>query len=76
MTINPVWFGVLMTIVAEIIVVIVLGLIGAIRRKDPEEEADLMMTEEEFRETIANAIRESVGNAIREKMDGGHGKEE
>lgn len=75
MYVNGFWLGVLMVIVAEIIFIIIGALINTIRHKDdPEEDADLMMTEEEFRATIENAIRASVDEVIREKFD--NGKEE
>lgn len=74
MYVNGFWFGVLMVIVAEIIFIIIGALINTIRHKDDEEEGDLMMTEEEFRATIENAIRASVDEVIREKFD--NGKEE
>lgn len=71
MTVDPFWFGVLMTLVAEIGFVIIGAIINTIHhRNDPEEETDLMMSEEEFRATIENAIRASVDDVIREKFDG------
>ena len=71
MTVDPFWFGVLMTLVAEIMFIIIGAIINTIHhRNDPEEEADLMMSEEEFRATIENAIRASVDDVIREKFDG------
>ena len=74
MYVNGFWLGVLMVIVAEIIFIIIGALINTIRHKDDEDEGDLMMTEEEFRATIENAIRASVDEVIREKFD--NGKEE
>ena len=74
MYVNGFWLGVLMVIVAEIIFIIIGALINTIRHKDDEEEGDLMMSEEEFRATIENAIRASVDEVIREKFD--NGKEE
>lgn len=74
MYVNGFWLGVLMVIVAEIIFIIIGALINTIRNKDDEDEGDLMMSEEEFRATIENAIRASVDEVIREKFD--NGKEE
>lgn len=74
MYVNGFWLGVLMVIVAEIIFIIIGALINTIRHKDDEDEGDLMMSEEEFRATIENAIRASVDEVIREKFD--NGKEE
>ena len=74
MYVNGFWFGVLMVIVAEIIFIIIGALINTIRHKDDEDDGDLMMSEEEFRATIENAIRASVDEVIREKFD--NGKEE
>ena len=74
MYVNAFAMGVLLTIVAEIIFVIIGALINTIRHKDDEDEGDLMMSEEEFRATIENAIRASVDEVIREKFD--NGKEE
>lgn len=71
MYVDSFWFGVLMTLVAEIMFIIIGAIINTIHhRNDPEEEADLMMSEEEFRATIENAIRASVDDVIREKFDG------
>ena len=39
MTINPVWFGVLMTIVAEIVLFILIGILRSIFVPDDEEES-------------------------------------
>lgn len=74
MYVNGFWLGVLMVIVAEIIFIIIGALINTIRHKDDEDEGDLMMSEEEFRATIENAIRASVDEVIREKFE--NGKEE
>lgn len=74
MYVNGFWLGVLMVIVAEIIFIIIGALINTIRHKEDEDEGDLMMSEEEFRATIENAIRASVDEVIREKFD--NGKEE
>ena len=71
MYVNGFWLGVLMVIVAEIIFIIIGALINTIRHKDDEDEGDLMMSEEEFRATIENAIRASVDEVIREKFDDG-----
>ena len=73
MYVDSFWFGVLMTLVAEIGFVIIGAIINTIHhRNDPEEEADLdvMMSEEEFRDMIRLAVRDAADNVIREKFDG------
>ena len=72
MTVDPFWFGVLMTLVAEIGFVIIGAIINTIHhRNDPEEEdGDVMMSEEEFRAMIREAVRDAADNVIREKFDG------
>lgn len=75
MTLNPVWFGVLMTIVAEIILIIIGAIINVARNKGEEEDGGLLMSEEEFRDVIMAAIRESVDEVVREKMSGDDGTE-
>lgn len=69
MYVNGFWFGVLMVIVAEIIFIIIGALINTIRNKEDEEEGDLMMSEEEFRSMIREAVRDAADNVIREKFD-------
>ena len=72
MTVDPFWFGVLMTLVAEIGFVIIGAIINTIHhRNDPEvENGDVMMSEEEFRAMIREAVRDAADNVIREKFDG------
>lgn len=72
MTVDPFWFGVLMTLVAEIGFVIIGAIINTVHhRNDPEEEdGDVMMSEEEFRAMIREAVRDAADNVIREKFDG------
>ena len=72
MTVDPFWFGVLMTLVAEIGFVIIGAIINTIHhRNDPEgEDGDVMMSEEEFRAMIREAVRDAADNVIREKFDG------
>ena len=70
MYVDSFWFGVLMTLVAEIMFIIIGAIINTIHhRNDPEEEADLMMSEEEFRSMIREAVRDAADNVIREKFD-------
>ena len=76
MTLNPIAFGVLMTIVAEIVLVIIGAIINVARNKGEEEDGGLLMSEEEFRDVIMAAIRESVDEVVREKMSGDDGAEE
>ena len=72
MYVDSFWFGVLMTLVAEIGFVIIGAIINTIHhRNDPEEEdGDVMMSEEEFRAMIREAVRDAADNVIREKFDG------
>ena len=72
MYVNGFWLGVLMTLVAEIGFVIIGAIINTIHhRNDPEEEdGDVMMSEEEFRAMIREAVRDAADNVIREKFDG------
>ena len=69
MYVNGFWLGVLMVIVAEIIFIIIGALINTIRHKEDEDEGDLMMSEEEFRSMIREAVRDAADNVIREKFD-------
>ena len=51
MIVNPFWFGVLMTIVVEIVLVIILGILRAIRVDDEDEEE---MSDEEISEMLTD----------------------
>lgn len=61
MLVNPFWFGVLMTIVAEIVLVILLGIIrgifGVSNHDDHETEIRQIDLPEELQERIAEEIR-------------------
>ena len=61
MVVNPFWFGVLMTIVAEIVLVILIGIIrgifGVSNHDDNETEIRQIDLPEELQEKIAEEIR-------------------
>ena len=61
MLVNPFWFGVLMTIVAEIVLVILIGIIrgifGVSNHDDHETEIRQIDLPEELQEKIAEEIR-------------------
>ena len=61
MLVNPFWFGVLMTIVAEIVLVILIGIIrgifGVSNHDDHETEIRQIDLPEELQERIAEEIR-------------------
>ena len=61
MVVNPFWFGVLMTIVAEIVLVILIGIIrgifGVSNHDDHETEIRQIDLPEELQERIAEEIR-------------------
>ena len=59
MTVNPFWFGVLVTIVAEIVLFIIITIIGSHAHKDDEEEIPKgAVDEEKFKEFLKEAIKE------------------
>ena len=61
MLVNPFWFGVLMTIVSEIVLVILIGIIrgifGVSNHDDHETEIKQIDLPEELQERIAEEIR-------------------
>ena len=61
MVVDPFWFGVLMTIVAEIVLVILIGIIrgifGVSNHDDHETEIRQIDLPEELQERIAEEIR-------------------
>ena len=61
MLVNPFWFGVLMTIVAEIMLVVLIGIIrgifGVSNHDDHETEIRQIDLPEELQERIAEEIR-------------------
>lgn len=71
MYVNPFWFGVLMTIVAEIVLVILIGIIrgifGVSNHDDHETEIRQIDLPEELQEKIAEEIR-------RQEKEGKDGK--
>ena len=71
MLVNPFWFGVLMTIVAEIVLVILIGIIrgifGVSNHDDHETEIRQIDLPEELQEKIAEEIR-------RQEKEGKDGK--
>ena len=71
MLVNPFWFGVLMTIVAEIMLVILVGIIrgifGVSNHNEEETEIRQIDLPEELQEKIAEEIR-------RQEKEGKDGK--
>lgn len=72
MVVNPFWFGVLMTIVFEVVLAIIVTLIASHRVDD---EDDVELTNEEIKEVMERAIREATEEALR-KSQYGHGVED
>lgn len=68
MVVNPFWFGVLMTIVFAVVVLIIIALIASHRISNDEEELnDVAMSEEEFKEMIERAVKEATDNAMKNR---------
>lgn len=75
MTVNPFWFGVLITIVAEIVLFIIITIIGSHAHKDDEEKLpEGAVGEEKFKEILKEAVAEVakenkfiIGEAVEEK---------
>lgn len=67
MTVNPFWFGVLLTIVGVIVLFLVIAFIN-VKRSEADEEMpdDVMMDENDFKRMLSEAVRE----ALRENMFG------
>ena len=67
MYVNPFWFGVLMTVVGLIVVIIVIAFINVKRQEALGEDAeDVLMDEGQFKKMLGEAVRE----ALRENMYG------
>lgn len=68
MVVNPFWFGVLMTLVFGIVVLIIVSLIASHRASAEEDTiSDMAMSEEEFREMIEKAVKEATDNAMKNR---------
>ena len=67
MTVNPFWFGVLLTIVGVIVLFLVIAFIN-VKRSEADEEMpdDVMMDENDFKRMLSEAVRD----ALRENMFG------
>ena len=67
MTVNPFWFGVLLTIVGVIVLFLVIAFIN-VKRSEADEEIpdDVMMDENDFKRMLSEAVRD----ALRENMFG------
>lgn len=66
MTVNPFWFGVLMTVVGLVVVFIIAAFINA-KRQEADEADDVWMDEAGFKKMLSEAVRD----ALRENMYGG-----
>lgn len=67
MTVNPFWFGVLLTIVGVIVLFLVIAFINVKRSEaDGEMPDDVMMDENDFKRMLSEAVRD----ALRENMFG------
>ena len=65
MTVNPFWFGVLMTVVGLVVVFIIAAFINA-KRQEADEADDVWMDEAGFKKMLSEAVRD----ALRESMYG------
>lgn len=79
MYVNAFWLGILLTLVGFVIVIIVLAIAASHKEARQAEEDGMVMSEEEFRAMIEEAVRESADKVLRERMYGSgveDGKEE
>lgn len=79
MYVNAFWLGILLTLVGFVIVIIVLAIAASHKEARQAEEDGMVMSEEEFRAMIEDAVRESADKVLRERMYGSgveDGKEE
>lgn len=67
MTVNPFWLGVLMTIVIEVVLTIIGALIAAHRIEDDDEDI-AVVSDDEIREMLENAMKEAVREATEDVM--------
>ena len=79
MVVNPFWFGVLMTIVGLVVIVIIIAFVH-VKRQEAEEEAadDVLMDEDAFKKMLSEAVRDALrenivfGEEIADKDDETH----
>lgn len=70
MYVNAFWLGILLTLVGFVIVIIVLAIAASHKEAKQAEEDGMVMSEEEFRAMIEDAVRESADKVLRERMYG------
>lgn len=68
MTVNPFWFGVLMTIVAEVMLFLIFGAINTARAKDDDESNDAEM--KEVVSALSKAFQDGNVEVLRIKTNG------
>ena len=76
MTVNPFWFGVLMCIVAEIMLVIVISLIGRLFGGDDSEDETDAKAEELFDTVMTEALKTYVETNKRKEGNGNNADSE
>jgi len=63
MTVNPFWFGVLMTVVGLIVLFIIIAFIG-MKRNEAEETEDVWLDEDGFKKMLSEAVRDALRENI------------
>ena len=77
MYVNPFWFGVLMTVVGLIVVVIVIAFINVKRQEAIGEEAeDVLMDEGQFKKMLNDAVKEALMQNMYAEMVEDHDNDE
>ena len=77
MYVNPFWFGVLMTVVGLIVVVIVIAFINVKRQEAIGEEAeDVLMDEGQFKKMLSDAVKEALMQNMYGEMVEDHDNDE
>ena len=77
MYVNPFWFGVLMTVVGLIVVVIVIAFINVKRQEAIGEEAeDVLMDEGQFKKMLSDAVKEALMQNMYDEMVEDHDNDE
>ena len=68
--VNAFWLGILLTLVGFVVVIIVMAIVASHKEAKQAEEDGMIMSEEEFRAMIEEAVRESADKVLREQMYG------
>ncbi len=71
MTVNPFWFGVLMTVVGLVVVFIIAAFINA-KRQEADEADDVWMDEAGFKKMLSEAVQDALrqnmyGNSVEDR---------